>query len=320
MSRVKRLLFAGIVSVLALAPISGLATPSPSPGLETVLVTPPTGYTELTSSPFHGSFTAHEYAQASGSTKADEIESTMNHEGFVSGYGKTWVHQQTGRALIEAVLAFTGAKGAKEWLLAAEAGDKADPTYKHANTISGISPYYGGHFQESTTTQGDVFSFAKGNDVFIVGAVSPADDVLDMVTTQTRLQYSSAPKETIPSSQWPENQNGGGASFANLFGRALIPLVVIVALAILAAAVIRNRRRGATTAAMAGIAGGPAGAVQMSNDGNYWWDGQTWRDATHDVPPAAQRSGDGALWWDGQTWRPVPQAAPPSEPTPPPTS
>jgi hypothetical protein len=320
MSWVSRLLYAGVVAVLALAPISASATPSPSPGLDTVLATPPTGYTELTSSPFHGSFTAHEYAQASDSPKAKEIEDTMNHEGFVAGYGKTWVHQQTGHALIEAVLAFKGAKGAKEWLLAAEAGDKADPTYKHANTISGISPYYGGHFQESSTSQGDVFSFAKGNDVFIVGAVSPSDDVLDMVTTQTRLQYSSAPKETIPSSQWPENQNSGGTSFAYLLGRSVIPLVVILALVVVAVGVIRNRRRGATTTAMAGVAGGTAGAVQMSNDGNYWWDGQTWRDAAHEVPPSAQRSGDGALWWDGQTWRPVPQAAPPSEPTPPPTA
>jgi hypothetical protein len=320
MTWVSRLLCACVVLVLATAPISAFAAPSPSPGLDTVLVTPPTGYTELTSSPFHGSFTAHEYAQASGSPKADEIESTMNHEGFVAGYGKTWVHEQTGRALIEAVLAFRGAKGAKDWLLAAEAGDKADPTYKHANTISGISPYYGGHFQESTTSQGDVFSFAKGNDVFIVGAVSPSDDVLDMVTTQTKLQYNSAPKETIPSSQWPENQNAGGSSFAFVLGRWIIPVVIILALVVVAVAVVRNRRRGAAPPALAGAAGGTAGAIQMSNDGNYWWDGQTWRDALHEVPPSAQRSGDGALWWDGQTWRPVPQAAPPSDPAPPASS
>jgi hypothetical protein len=45
----------------------------------------------------------------------------------------------------------------------------------------------------------------------------------------------------------------------------------------------------------------------MSPDGAFWWDGQTWRDAQHEVPPAAQRSADGAFWWDGQKWRAVPK-------------
>src|SRR5438067_308685 len=82
------------------------------------------------------------------------------------------------------------------------------------------------------------------------------------------------------------------------------------------------RRRGSAPAAMVGAGGAPAGAVQMSDDGNYWWDGQTWRDAAHETPPMAQRSGDGTLWWDGRTWRPVPQAGQPDQPeqTQPPTS
>jgi len=45
----------------------------------------------------------------------------------------------------------------------------------------------------------------------------------------------------------------------------------------------------------------------MSPDGNYWWDGQTWRDASREAPPAALRSLDGYYWWDGRTWRTVPQ-------------
>ena len=323
MARANRLIKAAAVSLLALAPLAASAAPSPSPSLDTVLATPPSGYAELTSSPLNGLFTAHDYAQASGSTKPDQIESTLNRDGFVSGFGKTWLHQASAHALVEAVLAFTGAKGAKDWLVSAEAGDKSDPTYAHADAISGISPYYGGHFKHPASatersTEGDLFSFVKGNDVFIVGAVSTKDDVLQLAMTQTQTQYSSAPKETIPSAQWPENaKKAGGFQLGYVIG-GLIPTVLVVALVIVVVGVVRNRSRARTSAA--GAASGLAGAVQMSNDGNYWWDGQTWRDASKEVPPSAQRSGDGALWWDGQTWRPVPQAGEPANPTPPPTA
>jgi hypothetical protein len=321
MSRVNRLLHAAAISLLALGPLSASASPTPSPTLDTVLAAPPSGYTELTTSPlFHGSFTAHDYAQASGSSKADAIEETLNHLGFVDGYGKTWIHQATRRVLVEAVIAFTGAKGARSWLTAAEAGDKTDATYDHSDSISGIDPYYGGHFKYSSTgTVGDVFSFVKGNDVFIVGFVSMKDDVLGLATTQTKTQYDSAPKETIPSSQWPENaSSAGGRSIAYWFGFILVPLLILV-IAVATIAVVM-RRRGRPAASMAGAPAAVRDPIQMSTDGNYWWDGQAWRDAAHEVPPSAQRSGDGALWWDGQKWRPVPGVAQPPEAGSPPTA
>ena len=317
MSRVNRMLCAAAISFLALAPITASATPTPSPSLDTLLVSPPSGYEELTSSTFHGTFTAHDYAQASNSSKADQIEKTLNHDGFVEGFGKTWIHAAAAHGMVEAVLAFTGAKGAKEWLISAEAGDKSDPTYQHSDSISGIETYYGAHVKSTDGgTEGDVFSFVKGNDVFVVALASTKDDVLQLATTQTMSQYNSAPNETIPSAQWPENQNKG-FSPAYLFGFVLVPLIVIVAIAAIAFAVIRNRRRSTMTPATAGGAAGLAGgAIQMSTDGNYWWDGQAWRDASHDVQPSAQRSADGALWWDGQQWRPVPQGGEPANPPP----
>jgi hypothetical protein len=311
MSRVNRLIYVAAISLLALGPISASASPTPSPTLDTLLVAPPSGYTELTSSPFHGKFTAHDYAQASDSSKAEQIEQTLTRDGFVDGYGMTWINQASQHALVEAVIAFTGGKGAKSWLISAEAGDKADPTYDHAVSITGISPYYGGHFKySSSNTIGDVFSFVKGNDVFIVGFVSTRDDVLSQATQQTKTQYDSAPKETIPSSQWPENASSGGGAFPVL---AVGIVGILIVLAVLAVLALTMRRRGAMAPAMAGMQGAmgaPAmgGAVQMSTDGNYWWDGQTWRDAAHEVPPSAQRSSDGALWWDGQRWRPTPAA------------
>ncbi len=319
MSRVSRLLSAAAIAGLAIVPITASATPSPSPSLSGVLMQPPSGFSELPSSPFHGSFTAHDYAQASGSTKADQVEKTLNQFGFVDGFGKTWIHQADQHALVEAVMAFTGGKGARDWMTAAQKDDKSDPTYAHADSIDGIPTYYGGHFKySSSNTEGDVYSFVKGNDLFIVGFVSTKDDVLALAQTQAKAQYSSAPNETIPSSQWPENQNKSAAYQLGWFIGRLLPIVVIVGIAVAIFGVVRNRRRASMTPAMAGGAGSAGAAgVQMSGDGKYWWDGQAWRDAANEAPPSAQRSADGALWWDGQTWRPVPGAAQPPPAAPP---
>lgn len=302
--------FAVAAAFAALIPLTAVAaTPSPSPSLETVLAKPPAAdYTELTSSGFDGQFTAHDYGALAGASKATEVENTLNREGFVDGFGHTWIQRSSNHALLEAVLAFSGGRGASRWLVAAEAGDKSDPSYQHADSATGLGTYYGGHFSYAqSSTLGDVYSFVKGNDVFIVGAVSTKDDVLALATTQAQAQYAAAPDSTIPSSQWPENATSNSASAASGLGLVLALVFVVAVILVVVGLVMRGRRR-----AMAPVyAGMAAPAVQMSPDGHYWYDGQGWRDASAEVPPTAQRSSDGSLWWDGRTWRPVP---PPQQP------
>ncbi|HEY1456503.1 MAG TPA: hypothetical protein VGG31_08385 [Candidatus Dormibacteraeota bacterium] len=318
----KRLLYA-FAALAALLPLSASAAsptpPTPSPSLDTILVAAPSGFTELTSSPFHGQFTAHDYATNVGAAKAAEMESTLNSDGFVDGYGKTYIQQSAGHALIQAVIAFTGGKGAHDWLTQAEAGDKADTTYKHSDTISGIDSYYGVHFADaSNNTTGDGFSFVKGNDVFLIDAVSQKDDVLTLATSQTMAQFNKAPSETIPSSKWPENKNpvsSAASSLGGVIGDVLIGIVVLGVLAVLGGLIARSRRRTPALAGygqmpMAAAASAAPAGVQMSEDGRFWWDGQSWKDAEHEAPPSAQRSSDGSLWWDGTNWRPVPQQPP----------
>ena len=327
-----RLIYAPLIAVIAvLAPLSAAAAPTPTPSLDQVLIAPPTGYTELTSSPFHGEFTAADYAQASDATNASQIEATLKHDGFVDGYGKTWLQQSSAHVLLLGVLAFTGGKGAHDWLLAAEAGDKKDPSYVKADSMDGIGTYYGGHFSYTDSkTVGDAFSFVKGNDVFLVAAVSTKDDVLALAQTVTKSQFDKAPSSTIPSAQWPENAGSNSPAFqAGYIIGGLIPLILIVGVILLVVGLVRRNRRPAMASPMAASAygapgmptyGAPAagtpaaGGVQMSPDNNYWWDGQAWRDASKEVPPAAQRSSDGTLWWDGRTWRPVAQAGAAQQP------
>jgi hypothetical protein len=303
---------------LAISPLFAAAasTPSPSPSLDKVLAAPPgSDFTELTTGVLHGEFTAHDWAttNASGSD-ATETEKTLTKDGFVDGYGKTWAQASAGHAMIEAVMAFTGGQGARKALTSLEASDKSDKSYKHADTISGIDPYYGAHFADSSSnTVGDLFVFVKGNDVFFVILASQKDDVLTVATSQAKAQYAAAPAGTIPTADWPENAPSPTSGSSAALGFGIIgAIVVVVAIAIVF--LLMRRRGAAAPAMMAAVGGAGAGGVQLSPDGNYWYDGQTWRDAAHEAPPAAQRSSDGTLWWDGRNWRPVPQAAQPEQP------
>lgn len=290
---------------VALAPLTALANSRPNPSLDTVLAAPPASdFAELTTSPLHGTFTAHDWAALSGSSSdAQQTEATLNRDGFVEGFGMTWRQDTSGHTLLEAVMAFSGGRGAQSALNGMEASDKADTSYAKADTVSGIRSYYGAHFVDSSNQViEDFFAFVKGNDIFGIAFVSSKDDVLDAATRQIQSQYSRAPGFTIPTSEWPENANPLASFPIWIFGAGLG--VIVVAVGVIAFFLLRRRPRAAPSI-YASFA--PALSLQMSPDGNYWWDGLAWRDAAQEVPPQAQRSSDGAYWWDGASWRPVPQ-------------
>jgi hypothetical protein len=52
-----------------------------------------------------------------------------------------------------------------------------------------------------------------------------------------------------------------------------------------------------------------AGQLTWSEDRQWWWDGERWRDALLELPPQAVISEDRGTWWDGESWRPVPAPA-----------
>jgi hypothetical protein len=302
-SRLRRQAAFAFVIAVALAPLTVQATSSPNPSLDTVLAGPPSSdFAELTTSPLHGKFTAHDWAMLSGSSNgAAQTESTLNRDGFVDGFGKEWAQASSGHALIEAVMAFSGGRGAQSALAGMEASDKSDTTYEKADTVGGVSSYYGAHFVDpANQVIEDFFAFVKGNDVFGIAFVSSQDDVLGEATKQIQTQYRSAPGSTIPSSQWPENLSPAASFPVAIFG-AGIGFIVVVA-GVVAFLVLRRR----TSAPSAYATFAPALSLQMSADGNFWWDGQAWRDAAQEAPTSAQRSSDGFYWWDGRTWRPVP--------------
>ena len=334
---VNRALGAAIAAALALAPItagaaspkpspvpSKSATPSPtgpvlSPALSTVLAKAPAGNwieaAKTATGVFEGAFTAQQYISLGTTSDAAAARATLEHDGFVAGYGRTWLLSSSQHALVEAVIAFTGDVGAKDWLASSETADKSDPTYKGPLKVSGISVYYGVRLFDSTTKiYYDAFAFVKGNDFFVVGSASTTDDKGATATAQTTAQYKFAPAYTIPPSKWPAPPAAASAFDLGALAKRLVFVALIIVVAILGFIWLRSRRRSTAGAAPGGEGAltMQPGIVQLSADGNFWWDGQTWRNATFEAPPTAQRTPDGAFWWDGATWRQVPVPPPPS--------
>src|SRR3989449_6893337 len=81
----------------------------------------------------------------------------------------------------------------------------------------------------------DVAYFVKGNDYFIIGLVSGADDLGDSAPSQTRRQYDTAPPYTIPPSQWPESARSILADPLKLVAPAAYVLGAAVSVAVPAA-------------------------------------------------------------------------------------
>ena len=304
MKRVWRAVPIGLVALLPLS--AAAATPSPSPTFDQVLLTPPAGYAKVATAALHGKFTTADYTKPYGE-QAVQAEHTLKGAGFVDGYGLTWTQKTTKRTLVEFVMAFTGGAGARQWLDFEQASAKSRATYRRANPLPGVDPFYGAHFLSGSTTT-DAFAFVKGNDLIGVSMSSAKDDKLALVTQQTMSQYYFAPVSTIPSDQWPENASHGTTSptslpTPNLSRVAPFLLAAVAVLGAIAVAVGLFMRRKSWKKAPASV------ALQMSPDGSHWWDGRTWRESAREAPPFAQRSGDGGFWWDGRTWRPMPQTA-----------
>ena len=335
-----------LAAILIFQSAVALAAPTPSPGLDGILIKPSgTGYKEEPKAGpgiVEGPFDAVKYAEVTVAPDAALAAKTLTDDGFLSGFGRTWFSAGNAHVFVEAVLAFNGAKGAKTWLRQSEAADKADPSYVQALTISGIDTYYGARLADKVhRIYGDEFVFAKGNDVVFVTYVSNKNDVGTIAATQTKRQYDATPPYTIPPNAWPESKVDASSPFSGS-GLKTIGLVVgvLFLLGLLAAAgfILWSRRRpalqaipaqqtppyvatadpgavapafavavpAAVAAPMAMASPAAEGPFVMSEDRLYWWDGAAWRDAEHEVPAAAQRSKDGQFWWDGEAWRPMP--------------
>lgn len=298
------------LALTAVGSLSAFATPTLSPALEGLLAPPPSSdYIEATpggAGLLEGPFTSRDWSLlAASGTEATRTQRTLDRDGFVAGYGRTWVQRGTRHVLIEGVFAFNGGRGAKSYFSQSQLADKALPSYKGPLTVEGIPIYYGEQlFDAAQGLYTHAFAVVKGNDLFLTAVASLMDDLGTSGATQAKKQYDLAPEYTIPPALWPQEGTAPANDFGRLAGDIVIGVLLLGSAGLVVALVLRSRRHPSSPSmAMAGDV--QALAVTLSPDGKYWWDGQTWKDAAHDVPPTVQRSGDGRFWWDGRVWRPI---------------
>jgi hypothetical protein len=236
----------GAITMLQSATV--MAAPSPTPSLDGILLAPPgTGFVEAAlSTPgiFEGPFDSAGYADITASADAANAKQTLDLDGFLSGFGRSWVSPSGDHGYIEAVMAFAGAKGAKTWLSQSELASKAQIAYQHAITISGIGTYYGARLADATSSVfADQYFFIKGNDTFIVSTISLADDLATTAAIQAKRQYDSAPPYSVPPAQWPESKTSNLALNAAKLNGAAVAGILIVGLIVTTLLIARSRRR-----------------------------------------------------------------------------
>ena len=97
-----------LAAILLLQPAIALAAPTPSPGLDGILIKPSgTGYVEQAKPApgiVEGPFDAAKYAEITAAPNASVTEQALARAGFMSGYGRTWVTPGNAHVFVEAVM------------------------------------------------------------------------------------------------------------------------------------------------------------------------------------------------------------------------
>lgn len=276
----------------------GAASPSPDPG-SYLADAPSFSWVEEVRSTdvLEGKFSAADYAAyiQAGTASPNSVAANLTSLGFVRGFGREWGQVRTQDYLVERVFQFRDATGSRTWFRNIQAESENSSAYLgELPAASAIPNAFGVRMKlRNGDTQWRI-DFVKDDLVFVVHADAAGDDMSSLAVGQATAIYKRA------------TGSGGTRPAASVssppswIGAAIVGMAVLVAIALtaaFAAAVMFARGRARTPAL--------ASAVPMSPDGNYWWDGASWRDAGVEVPPGAQRSPDGAYWWDGQAWRRV---------------
>jgi hypothetical protein len=117
-------------AVVALQPALAMASSSPSPALSGVLAPAPSSdYVEAGASvpgSFEGAFDPKTFVTNTAAKNAGAVKTTLQRDGFVDGYWRTWVQTTTRHVLVEIVIAFNGRDGADKWLRSSELADKSE--------------------------------------------------------------------------------------------------------------------------------------------------------------------------------------------------
>lgn len=234
-------------------------------------------------------------AQTGPQTKQDVYGSSSGSvQQFVDSYRKVWTMESPRLILADRLERYSSAIWAAFRFGESHGAAQKNKQHSSVGPVSGLGPnaYETMDPADANGFLIDSIVFQQGDYLGVVSLYAMSQPDQTTLMDQAKRQYDLIP---LPVAEY------------NSTGRAITLTIVIGALAALALAVIAGvivlivtqRRRGRQLQ--------PAGALRMSPDRSYWWDGQAWQDASRRMPTGAQLSPDGTHWWDGVSWRPIPR-------------
>jgi hypothetical protein len=221
--------------LLVIEPPAATASDKPSPSvLRAALADPFTkDFVEAdpgTPNVLEGPFDVQGYAnyfQMDPKTRDQLIES-LNKEGFLAGYARTWYKPGSQIWMGEGILAFQTGQGATSAMMASKLRYAASPTFKSYVDSSGIPQSIGVTVHDADGFNWTVFLFAKGNDVISILAGSDSDYMGDTALTQAKIEYDLAPASTAgsnPTAGTPGNALAKGVAIGTAVVALLVPLL-----------------------------------------------------------------------------------------------
>lgn len=253
--------------------LAQVAAASPSPDVGVYLAPAPgTDWVETgpTTDALVGVITPQSYGAWAGDN--GQSEQAMHSDGFVTGYGRSWVQRGSQDSLREFVLAFNGTSGATHWYNDLKTFDETSRYYTKDIATLSTSQAVGVEWTYSDGGKEYSIDFAKGNLAFDVTMDSDSNDLSATTLAQAQSEFDAVPQAGDVA--LTSNTNLQPAAWA--IGIALIMFVVLLSGGLFV--LIRSARQKTVSLAY-------APGAQMSPDGHYWWDGTRWRLVANDPPP-----------------------------------
>lgn len=242
-----------VAASLVLAPASAAAAGKLDLGA-ILAPAPSSDYLEIPPGPvIDGPFDARVYAAyltAVNGSDASNVVPTLERDGLMRGYGRSWLQLKTAFGLYERVFEFATATGAHQWLGRQRLGNQALSQYRGPFADTPRIP--GSWSAQLTKTSGYRYfrvAFTKGNDEYEVTLGSGSADYTSAALQQAQAQYDRAPGYTIPPGT-SANVLLAGVSAAVRVGvflmapvLAMIATVAVVGVGVLVIFALRRRPR-----------------------------------------------------------------------------
>ncbi len=253
-----------------------------------------TATSDLIAGPPPGSW--QPYAQSSGPKTKEDIYGTGagQIQQFVDSYQKVWTTQTPRQIMADRLERYSSAVWAAFRYGESHGAATKNKQHSSVNNVSGLGPnaYEVTDPADSNGFLRDGIVFQQGDYLAVISLYDTSQPDHATLMDQAKRQFDLIP---LPVAEY------------NAIGHGVLVTIVVLVLVVLALAVIagvivlivtQRRRRPQPQQ--------PAMALRMSPDRTYWWDGQSWQDASRRMPTGAQLSPDGRQWWDGVSWRPRP--------------